>query len=170
MHCLSYRMLNLFTNWLMSLQPFVIIPKYAMRPKSLHCWNKQKMVKFRIFSLQFFSSPKNVDCVVEIWYERYKNQHGNWACREQANGDPTNKQLGELRDFLSARHSVPPGHTAAPALPSNAAFLWRCVEPRDAPRLKDQNLFDFSFFFFFQKWISKWTEKKHFHEIKKEWN
>lgn len=35
--CLSYKTLNLCTNWFVSLQPLVIIPKYVIRPKSLHC-------------------------------------------------------------------------------------------------------------------------------------
>jgi hypothetical protein len=38
--CRSYRRLNLFTNWLISLQPLVMVPKYVMSPTSLHCCNQ----------------------------------------------------------------------------------------------------------------------------------
>ena len=35
--CLSYRTLNLLMNWFILLQVLVMVPKYAMRPTSLHC-------------------------------------------------------------------------------------------------------------------------------------
>lgn len=37
MPCRSYRMLNLLMNWFMLLHVLVMVPRYAMRPTSLHC-------------------------------------------------------------------------------------------------------------------------------------
>lgn len=144
--CLSYRMLNLWTNWFVSLQPLVMIPRYVIKPKSLHCWGKENGFLTATHRLKKY----NQIVEVHVWqHSRYKNQLWTLEYSLLVNDGSMSMLPSESRDFPRALLSAPPRRTSELASLWSAAFLSRCVAPPSVLRLLRNSIY------YFQYWMEK---------------